>query len=331
MKNQEQTLYDTLGISRNANEEEIKTAFRKKAKEFHPDENVGNSENEIQGQREEFERAKNAYDILKDPQKRKKYDDTLPPHVEKIIFSEKDIWYQKNDNFQQDTDIFQEQVNAMKEQRANKQNKATTIKKDNSSQKTNPKQEDPYVDLSDMVNDIFKTFFQQENPLKKELSRINLKITDIEDKIKGIEFRVTSNMQSIDFIKKHIQEGIDKKREQGTRYGNYPFIQKDCVEIENKLKKKFCFFRKRKQKELNRLKEQLHEVELRTEENIQRYEEHEKARITFNEQEIHTDQMQLKNLKENLTILQRRKADIINELNGYKKEETNYKKAGMGK
>jgi curved DNA-binding protein len=60
--------YETLGLSRDATPEQIKAAYRKLAKEYHPD------RNDTQKARERFQQVNEAYDVLKDPQKRKKYD-----------------------------------------------------------------------------------------------------------------------------------------------------------------------------------------------------------------------------------------------------------------
>jgi molecular chaperone DnaJ len=61
--------YQTLGVSKNAKPEEIKKAYRRLAKRFHPDANPGdkNAENK-------FKEISEAHDILSDPQKRKQYD-----------------------------------------------------------------------------------------------------------------------------------------------------------------------------------------------------------------------------------------------------------------
>lgn len=61
--------YEVLGVSKNASEAEIKSAFRKKAKEFHPDLNKDDP-----NAAEKFKEAQEAYSILSDENKRKMYD-----------------------------------------------------------------------------------------------------------------------------------------------------------------------------------------------------------------------------------------------------------------
>ncbi len=61
--------YEILEVSRDAQEGEIKRAYRKKAMEFHPDRNPGNAEAE-----EKFKEAAEAYEILRDAEKRSRYD-----------------------------------------------------------------------------------------------------------------------------------------------------------------------------------------------------------------------------------------------------------------
>lgn len=61
--------YNILGVSRSATEKEIKTAFRKLARKYHPDTNKGNKEAE-----EKFKEANEAYEVLGNPDKRKRYD-----------------------------------------------------------------------------------------------------------------------------------------------------------------------------------------------------------------------------------------------------------------
>lgn len=61
--------YDILGISRNADQAEIKSAYRKLAIKFHPDKNPDNKEAE-----EKFKEAAEAYEVLSNPEKRQRYD-----------------------------------------------------------------------------------------------------------------------------------------------------------------------------------------------------------------------------------------------------------------
>jgi molecular chaperone DnaJ len=63
--------YDILGVPRNAEEEDIKKAYRKLAMKHHPDRNQGDK---AKASEEKFKEAKEAYEMLTDPQKRAAYD-----------------------------------------------------------------------------------------------------------------------------------------------------------------------------------------------------------------------------------------------------------------
>lgn len=63
-----QDYYDTLGVARTASQEEISKAYRNLARKYHPD------VNKEKGAEEKFRVVTEAYEVLKDPEKRKQYD-----------------------------------------------------------------------------------------------------------------------------------------------------------------------------------------------------------------------------------------------------------------
>eukprot|EP01018_Ginkgo_biloba_P028982 Gb_03513 [translate_table: standard] len=71
-------LYETLGVSKDASQDDIKNAFRALAKKYHPDMNKGDAKAKIK-----FQEIQDAYEILKDTKKRAQYDRVGPEGFQK--------------------------------------------------------------------------------------------------------------------------------------------------------------------------------------------------------------------------------------------------------
>ena len=82
--------YNILNVSNNADEDQIKQAYRALAMKYHPDKNQGNKIAE-----EKFKRISEAYSVLSDPQKRREYDFTMSSSFSS---SERTYTYDQNTN-----------------------------------------------------------------------------------------------------------------------------------------------------------------------------------------------------------------------------------------
>ncbi len=110
--------YDILGVSRNATTKEITVAFKKLVKELHPDRYK--TEEEKREAEKRFKEVTRAFNILKDPVKRREYDQTLrTPHssakentsVNSEDFFKKAMAYFKKNDFENAETFFQAAIN----------------------------------------------------------------------------------------------------------------------------------------------------------------------------------------------------------------------------
>ena len=69
MADQKRDYYEVLGVAKGASEDEIKRAYKKMARKYHPDLNPGNKEAE-----EKFKEVNEAYEVLSDADQKARYD-----------------------------------------------------------------------------------------------------------------------------------------------------------------------------------------------------------------------------------------------------------------
>ena len=73
--------YEVLGVNKNATDEELKKAYRKLAKQYHPDANPDNKEEA----EKKFKEVNEAYETLSNPQKRKMYLVVVHIHTQQAL------------------------------------------------------------------------------------------------------------------------------------------------------------------------------------------------------------------------------------------------------
>lgn len=89
--------YEILGVSCDATEEEIKKVYRKKAKRFHPDANPNLSLEDKISFEEELKLINKAYEVLKNPELRKKYNQELKAYSNNTITHEGEREYSQEE------------------------------------------------------------------------------------------------------------------------------------------------------------------------------------------------------------------------------------------
>lgn len=121
-------LYEDLQIPQDATEAQIKAAYRKLVKKYHPDKNKGQSA-------ALWQRIQDAYDVLSDPEKRKTYDATGDARRTSCERSEMEvnlisILMQFSDKFQAGEDFVQKMLSFLHDQKARERDQISSLRRD---------------------------------------------------------------------------------------------------------------------------------------------------------------------------------------------------------
>lgn len=95
-----QNYYDLLGVAKDASDQDIKKAYYKMAKQYHPDTNKGNAD-----AAKKFQEAQRAYETLRDPEKRRMYDQLGHERMEQMEQEGGDASHYQQNPFE-DMDVF---------------------------------------------------------------------------------------------------------------------------------------------------------------------------------------------------------------------------------
>ena len=162
--------YKTMGLNKNASDKEIKSAFKKLAKQYHPDAEGGSEER--------FKELNEAYEVLKDASKKGRYDYLYKTVQNENNFKTRDF---KQSKMYSDTGSFKDFYDRAKEEQSKQEKKDAPKKKSRVNDKTS----------TDSFSDFFETFFgkhQQRTMGKESRSQTEQRVNN--DPVRGDDFEM---------------------------------------------------------------------------------------------------------------------------------------------